>query len=293
MKQNFKWNHKNLAAFGLIIGTISALISVSLGVSIPSGLWPHAFFLLGTSIFFDSVHYLTTGQSLFSRIWRKKSFFLVPFTAGFVVEAMLDLVGIYLFATWSYPMFERLHYLPLYIILAPLGLLFLYESYTALTALLRKGFGTKASFDLPIKEKRNWARLVGLIGLALLLSSFLIFWSVPLNPWYIQFFVGFGFVGILEYLGWRRGEETLLTHILRRDPIPLVSIFFLSFTLAWGWEAMNARMGSWLYLNLPKDAIILTGGVPLLALLQWPFLYILFISFYRAVFASRKEPCPW
>jgi hypothetical protein len=80
---------------------------------------------------------------------------------------------------------------------------------------------------------------------------------------------------------------------LRHDFVPFISIFFLTSTIAWGWEALNTQLGSWVYINLPTNTPILAGGVPFIALIQWPFLYILFLSLYRSVFLPRKEPCLW
>ncbi|MEK6962909.1 MAG: hypothetical protein AABX70_00675 [Nanoarchaeota archaeon] len=280
--------------FGLITGILITLVAIERGVSVYQGLWPHIFFLVGTSLFFDAIHYLVCGESLLHRIWKHKHLFLVPFMAGLSIELLLDVAGVFLFLTWIYPMFNREGGLFLYVIFAPLGLLFLYESYTAVTALVRKGFHSSSKLNFEVSQNRRILNLMGFFSVLLFLFSMtLMVWS-DLNRWYIHYFVGFGVWSLLEYIGLKRGQETLVTHILRKDFIPLLVIFFLSFTLAYGWEVMNVSMGgSWIYTNLPEGAIILSGGVPLIALLQWPFLYIMFLSFYRSIFLSREEPCFW
>lgn len=293
MKREVQMRKYVMGICDLMLGAILTILAISLGVSVKKGLWPHIVFLIGTSIFFDAVHYIATGQSLMHELWSKKKSFFTFVAEGFTIEAILDFFGIFLFLTWTYPTFERQHGFLLYLIFAPLGLLFLYESYTACLVLLRKGLRLKEKYDITKKQKGQYGNIIGSIGIILFIFSFLLLYYSSLNPWYVHYIIGFGCFGILEYIAWRREQETFLTHIMRLDMVPLVLVFFLSFTLGYGWEAMNAQMGSWVYTNLPAHASILTGGVPLIAVLQWPFLYILFLSFYSAVFRPRKAPCFW
>lgn len=282
---------KQLLFFCIAVLTIIAVIQ---GFRIIiNDLWPHLFFLLGAILLFDVISYAINGDSLLRRIIKNWPLFVYLWLGGFFIEVFMDSLGIGVFKSWEYPIFKQGGGLWLYFAGAPIGLFFLYESYAGTSALLRKLSLTKqCSAESPFKS--NYMQLVGIIGLLLFISSFIFAFAQLFNPWYIHFFAGFGFLGILEFSAWKLGRETLLSHLVKGDMIPLFSMFLLSFTIAWIWEVMNIKLGGdWVYVNLPVGTPMLTGGVPLIAIIQWLFLYSLFILFYTTFFSSRDEPCPW
>lgn len=91
---------------------------------------------------------------------------------------------------------------------------------------------------------------------------------------------------IFEYLEYKRKEDTFLIHLLEGDYLPFFAIIISSLFTSIVMEIFNLPIKIWIYTNVPYENILFLG-VPLSALLVWPFQYLVFISLYHFIYKSE------
>ncbi len=140
------------------------------------------------------------------------------------------------------------------------------------------------------KEERIIFHYLGLVGIILILIPLPII--LLLNPDSLVRGLLFalplaGLWFLLEFVEHTQHKRSLLLDILKLKEGRLVSIFITSLVLGLIIEGMNLLIPAWSYKNIPFSHIAIFG-IPLIVLLGWMPLIVIFLSFYR-VFIKEND----
>lgn len=248
---------------------------------------PHLIFEIGYWLFFDSMDYHLSGNSMLHMIKKNKKLLFYLILMGAMIGAFFDLFGVILSNVWKYPeVIDILSGISLYVAWG-VFLLMIYSSYMVFLAIVKKEFGI---FGKKLVKKSTEKKIYSFMGIASILLLTI--------PTFSKFIFGFpsytylfglnliGFWMILEYIEYKRHEKSLLKDILEGYWNPLLAIVIGSLITSIVWENMNLGVNAWVYQNLPLGHISILG-IPLAIILGWPALYIIYLSFYRAIFKGR------
>ncbi|MBC7345764.1 MAG: hypothetical protein H5U03_10160, partial [Clostridia bacterium] len=129
-----------------------------------------------------------------------------------------------------------------------------------------------------------WPLFIGVGSVLVAIPLFLRMYYPKVLGWPILLSFS-GFWLIAEGICARRGRRGLIALWLEGRWWPAVSILPPALFFVILWEGLNGLMGSWVYQNIfwlePK-----VWNVPVVAIFGYIFWYILFLSFYEAIFGS-------
>lgn len=248
---------------------------------------PHLIFEIGYWLFFDSIDYHLSGTSMLHMIKKNKKLLFYIILIGAIIGAFFDLFGVVIADVWKYPeVIDILSGISLYVAWG-VFLLMIYSSYRVFLAIVKKEFGI---FGKKLAKKSTEKKIYSFMGIAGILLLII--------PVFLKFIFGFpsytylfglnltGFWFILEYIEYKRHEKSLVKDILEGYWDPIVAIVIGSLITSLVWENMNLGVNAWVYQNLPLGSITIFG-IPLAIILGWPALYVIYLSFYRAIFKGR------
>lgn len=276
------------AVYGLI-GLVMIIFSYFLGVGFGDIPFLHLSFEIGYWLFFDSIAYHLSGTSLLHRIWKRKRLLFYLIFLGALVGGAFDFYGVLLTRVWEYPVVTDIFgYVNLYVAWG-FVLLMYYSSYRVFSIIIRKEFGRFGEKLVSKPNEKTVFSWVGILG-SLLLIIPIVAYLFPANyPNVLLFALSIlGLWFISEYVEYQRHERSLLKDILEGYWNPVAAIIAGSVICSLVWEYLNIQTGSWMYKNLPLMSWEILG-VPVLVIIGWPALYVIFLSFYRAVFKGRDR----
>ncbi|MDI6721816.1 MAG: hypothetical protein QMD85_05460 [Candidatus Aenigmarchaeota archaeon] len=249
-----------------------------------------ALFTVGFWLFFDAIDYQMNKTSILHKIMKRHWMLLWLLLAGIFIGYTFEFFGRELAGLWIIT--DNPNYFELFPgILFGYGvpILMYYSFYRVILSLIgRRNFGIKLAGR---KSEKGIMGNVSIAGAIFTIIPLLLFPALgALDPVMRGFMFGFTLLGmwfLLEHIEYRRHEKTLLMDILEGrwvQPLALAAGAVITGLL---WEASNALNPSWTYTNLPF-ADVQIAGVPLAVLIGWIPLYIVYLSFYRAVFRGDR-----
>jgi hypothetical protein len=276
------------AVYGLI-GLAMIIASYFLGIGFGHIPFLHMSFEIGYWLFFDSVAYHLSGTSLLHRIWKRKRLLFYLIFAGALLGAAFDFYGILITGMWEYPVVTDVPGIASLYVAWGITVLMYYSSYRVFSIIIKKEFGEFGKKLLSKPQEKTVFSWIGIAGSVLLIIP-VIAYLFPGNYPNPALFASslFGLWFLAEYVEYRRHERSLLKDILEGKWVPLAAVIAGSVICGLVWELLNVHTGSWLYKNIPfADFQIL--GIPIIIIIGWPALYVIFLSFYRAVFRGRDR----
>lgn len=206
------------------------------------------------------------------------------FLAGCVLGVIFELGGNIIGDLWSYP-----EYVPFKSIATIIAWGFLsmmcFESYLAVMNIFKswKAKRTPRTFAKKFYDAIGIIGALGLVYFTVRVYMFFgkggLFWDcvvAGLSVWFI-----------MEYAEYRMHERSLLLDTISGYWKPILVLLIVTYLTAFVWETMNIPVHAWVYTNIPYSNIRLFG-LPVLVYAVWPFVYILYISFFR-IFLSHDE----
>ena len=171
-------------------------------------------------------------------------------------------------------------------------ILMYYSIYRVILTLLSKKFGTLGVKLTSHKKEGMIFKALGVIGIVLFLVPLFIstFYAFE-NPILRGLLFSFTLIGmwfILEFIEYSRHERSLLKDIFHGFWNPVLALVIGAVATGFVWEFLNLLKPSWIYKNYPLGEYALFG-VPVVILLGWILLFVVYLSFYRAVFRGRED----
>lgn len=165
----------------------------------------------------------------------------------------------------------------------------IYESYTVVTALLRRPPCPNRAYKTSGRLLRASAAFRVAGPLLVCIPIFMAMWVARPTGWLL--ILSFtGMFAIMEYVQWRRARVSLLSSTLRGDWHPWAGMALASIPYTLMWEGLNGWMHSWAYRGIfwlePK-----VWNVPLVALFGYLFWYVLFLSLLNSL--SERDLGVW
>tara|TARA_Y100000310_G_scaffold311958_2_gene358770 strand:+ start:238 stop:1011 length:774 start_codon:yes stop_codon:yes gene_type:complete len=245
-------------------------------------------FELGYWLFFDAIEMSLYGTSILQKIKNKWRLGLYLLFAGALIGLVLDFFGVYISKVWQYPVINTPFELLMLYIDWGLVILMVYSSYRVFLYLAKELVG-RVGIKLASKrvEKRIYP-VLGIISVILLIVPFVfqLFFSTESISIISIGAVFLGLWFLAEYVEYQRMERSLLKDILDGYWTPLIAIVAGSVVLGLVWETMNLPVKAWIYTNIPLSNVQILG-VPLLIIIGWPALFVIYLSSYRALFKGR------
>ena len=259
---------------------------------------PTIFFTTGFWLFSDALDYYLNRSSILHRIMRKKKIFLYLVFTGVFIGLTFDFFGILVSQLWGW--YYVGDSLLVSIFKYSRGLFFgygipilmYYSFYRVILYFVKKEhpkrLGVKIVKRAKIKKMYNYLLFIGIIfivaPLALIpfkeMDRFLAFVSfslVLLGMWFV-----------LEYVQHERKERTLLEDILSGYWRPLIGLAIAAVITGIIWEGLNVLAEGWTYQNLILQNVTIFG-VPIQVILGWIPLYVVYLSFYRAIIKGNDK----
>lgn len=243
------------------------------------------FYAIGIWLFFDAWDFKLNKKSLIHSGIKYVFFTLI---LGAFLGVIIELYREYTSNVWVYV--NPIDFLngPLLFIFWGVCLPMFYESYVVFSTLLNKYFKFKIK-KFSKNLRKNIFSILGIIGILFLLIP-IIFYKLNSGHFFTLMIFGLWFVS--EYILYKFNKKTLLDFIFVGDYRPWVSLIVSSLLVGVLWEIRNVLTGqkaAWIYIKTLPFLNYQIFGVPLLIILGWPFLYIIFLSFYKIFFRKDKR----
>lgn len=206
-----------------------------------------------------------------------------------LIGIVFDFFGAYLSGLWTYPDFSAFFYLKGIIFGYGFPMLMYYSAYSVVLHMLKYEFSSFGKKIAGAKGERRFFSLVTYLGIAATAVPLaFIPYSLAQVPRGLLF--GFTLLGcwfILEGVEYRQYKRSLLKDMFEGYWNPLVAIIITAFITGLSWEFLNTVDYSWRYTNLPLSGVQI-AGVPVAVIAGWVPLFVVYLSFYRAVFRKEK-----
>lgn len=252
-------------------------------------------FTTGYWLLFDSIDYKLNGTSILHKLRRHHTKFFYLILVGVFIGLVFDFFGAYISDLWEYPIKvdeNVLIYSKAIVFGYGIPIMMYYSIYRVLLHLIRKKLGLFGIKLASHRKERRIFRLLGVSGIVMLLVPLLISTFVNLeNPILRGLLFSFTLVGlwfILESIEYHEHERSLLKDIFHGYWNPLMALTIGAVATGFVWEFLNLLKPSWTYKNYPLAEFSLFG-VPVAILAGWILLFIVYLSFYRAVFRGRED----
>jgi hypothetical protein len=281
---------------GLLMVTIAYVINIFQISTALGNTLITALFTTGMWLLFDSMDFWVNGSSLLHRAKNRSSTLLLLILIGVFIGLCFDLFGGVLSGLWTGYFPQSLAGAPKYLVSVFFGygvpILLYYSCYRVILSVIRKGFGSMKTGKIASRKGERkvlkWLAAVGpiMIAVPVILFPFSGEWHAVYRGLMFAFtLIGMWF--ILEHIEYRRHEKSLLLDMMGGYWAPFVALVLGAFFIGFVWEFLNVLRPAWTYTNLPIQLSI--AGVPVYVLLGWIPLFIVYLSFYRAVFKGRDR----
>lgn len=275
--------------FGVLL-VILSFLSWFISVPKPLGLLVvNVVFMVGYSLLLDSGIYLLQGHSLLHHPKRHIQILTHVLLLTLVGGVLFDIYGLWIAKIWVYPEVSTsllLFYWPFWGLVG----LIVYLNYILFKIILRRQLGYRKKKEIVRSREKllfNFFGLVGASGLSAGTVILLLRWQTPVPIW-LLFSIGISAWFLFEFIEYERHETSLIKDILQGDWIPILAILGGSAVTSLIWEILNLPLQNWQYINWPYPNLNI-ADIPLMVFLTWPFIYILFLSFYRAVYKKETK----
>ena len=261
------------------------------------------FFTTGFWLFSDAIDYALNKSSVLHTMIKKHRIFFYLILVGIVIGIIFDFYGILISKLWEWygigksPVSTIFFYFFGLTFGYGIPLLMYYSFYRVLLHLIKKEFPER--FGIQIQKRKmtkkmfRYLLVIGIASLCIPLFAypFFIAQHTPFIGTGTFFLVLIGLWFILEYIEHKRNERTLLEDIIKGEWRPMIGIIIAAVLTAFLWEGINGianGRGGWTYTNLLWQQVTLFG-IPLEVVLGWIPLYIIYLSFYRAVIKGNDK----
>lgn len=261
-------------------------------------------FLLGIGIwlFFDSIDFKLNKTSLLHKIKSKNKIILYIIFIGILTGLFVEFFGAFVSNLWWEPHYPDLSGMPLieavfislykifraisvtYLILLPE----IYSVYRVLNHFFEK-IKLKGEI-IKSRDEKNIFHYLGFTGLIFIIIPLPLVVFLDLSSLIRGFLFAFPLLGLwflLEYIEHSQHKRSLLLDLLKLKEGKLIAIFLTSILIGLLVEKMNLFAPAWSYKNLPFSEFTFLG-IPIVVLLGWIPLIIIFLSFYR-VFIKEND----
>ena len=204
------------------------------------------------------------------------------------ISILVSFISVFLFGIWEYDrIFSPSENILVYIFTAfpAWGFYFLifHQSYQLFHRIIHRKYHFR---DRKIQKYSAW---IGVSGIAL----FLIGVTLPklnIEPFIAATLAAFGGWFILEGFELSRKRPTLLSDIVNGNFRPLVAIVLGAIILGFISEYTNlvAPVQQWNYYGIPFENIAI-AGIPVLLLISWSWMYIVFLSLENVTLINKEE----
>lgn len=237
--------------------------------------------VIGYWLFFNGLNKILFKESLLTKFkpWQILKIIALGGLAGLVLDFFMTLTHIIEYYTVNNIWIGFLLYLGWGI-----SLLAMYESYVFFSRIINLKFGFKFLPDQIIKCVLKHSAIIGSL-LILIVFVFFVHSSIP------YWFVILLFLGswlIVEYFDHKQSKSGLLKTLLDGDWNPVLALLLAAILFSIAWEAMNAPMQHWAYVNLfwLEPRIL---GVPFIAFFGYFCWFVIFLTSYRVFFDSKDN----
>ncbi len=255
------------------------------------------FFTTGFWLFTDSIDFCLNKTSILHKIAKKKKIFFWLVMAGILIGLLFDFFGILISNLWEWyylgePTYlAAIHYIIDLIWGYGIPILMYYSFFRVVMHLIKREFPKKLGIKLYNKTTNKFFRFLLVIGIISLTTPLILFYIIGQNKLTTNLEFGLALLGIwfiLEYVEHKRKEQTFLEDIIKGEWKPVLGIIIAAFLTAIIWEGLNTINPIWNYTNLFWQNIIILG-IPLQVILGWIPLYVIYLSFYRAIIKGNDK----
>jgi len=272
-------------AYYSLVGAVFLGISFLIwGFSLnPSLYHPNLFFEIGFWLFLDGVDFMLNGDSFLHKFKRRFGRLSLAIFLGAVIGAVFDLFGVIISKTWQYPVVTNIaKVIELYVAWGVCLPMF-YSGYRVVKHFIWK---SKINLRIKLKNKKSLLSMLGIAGFILCLLSAILGFAFNLKG-ILVFALGIlGMWFICEYVSFIEKRKNFLIDLVEGNPKPIIIAAIAGILTGIVWEFGNLSALAWKYTNIAFSDIKILG-IPIMIILGWPALYVLFLSFYRAVFKSK------
>lgn len=278
-------NRRFVSLLLIVLGIIIVCAALILAFSFNYNRF-YSFLLIGLFIILKEGYRLVEKKDLMS--WK---IFLILYAGVFFIFGLIgDLtLGIWLCKLWSYPSYNFLNYVNLYLLIYPLGGMVMVYSF----AFIEKIFGSRI-----IETKRSYlfskkfSLIIGILGVVLLIFS--IFSSLIYRGFFIYLFGGFFVLGFMSYFTLRIRKDDLVERMFIKPVKYLILILVVAYTQGFLHEFPNVFAKEWVYHNFPYESVTFFN-IPVtvlffgwIALVVGPYMIFEFSLSLNKLFRGKK-----
>lgn len=257
-----------------------------------------ASYYLGVLLLGNYITVKLGGFSIISRILgstkEKDNFIKVTIICGL----LFSLVAADLGGFWYFPYWSTFDYILIGFVLGgwPFYILSMIVCYEAVKVILDKVLPEKKIVTRYYKNEEKIYKILLIIGVlsavivvaaafynTRLFTNFIFSISSQKSPyleWYYWIVAFVGFLGITEYIEYRKRRSSLLKDAIHGYFTPILSIVLAGIVLSVSNEVQNLAVFLWRYTNYPLPNITLFQ-IPIFVIATWPLSIFLFIVFWR------------
>lgn len=254
---------------------------------------------IGIWLFLDAIDFKLNNTSILNSI--KKVHFLIVYIliGAFLISLVSELFGHFLYKLWGdifYLNFKTASISRILIFMRAMIIgyggpfLMTLSLYRIISHFIKKEHPIITINSNLKKIEKNIFPILGVIGLFFLIFPFFIsYFSTNLPEIYRIVLFGLSLLGIwflLEYTEYTKHKSSLLKDIMEFKGKYIISIIITSFVVSLIVECFNLLKPAWKYKNIPLSNIKLLG-IPIIIIIGWIPLVIIFLSFYRALIKSK------
>ncbi|MBW2993632.1 hypothetical protein KY317_03605 [Candidatus Woesearchaeota archaeon] len=268
---------------GLLLIILSYVFRINQGIQNPN-----LVFEIGYWLFFDALEFRLSGKSILHMVKQRKKFIFYAILIGALAGAVFDIFGVIISKQWSYPVVINFSEGVRLYLAWGIFLLMIYSSYRVFYILIKKLIGEFGKKLIKKSKERIMFKILGILGILIIIIPIIInlLFAFPKDVYVFGASI-MGVWFVLEYVQYHHSKKTLIKDVVEGNWIPVFAIIIGALVTAIVWESMNLSVKAWTYKNFPfADIKIL--GIPIVIIIGWPALYIIFLSFFRALIKDRK-----
>lgn len=252
--------------------------------------------MAGLWLFFDAVDFKLNKTSLLHKIRRRSKILIYVISIGVITGVFVEYFGAFVSDLWWEPFYTYIATKPAwqailiffstaiaiaYVMLFPV----VYSVYRVLNHFLKENKAVSAA-DKNLNGIFMQLGIIGFIFIIIPLPAVMFFSMPSLVRGLLFVFPLFGLWFLLEYVEYTQHKRSLMMDLMGHRKKELVAISLTSVLIGLMVEGLNLLAPAWNYKNFPFGHVQIFG-VPVIILVGWIPLIIIFLSFYRVFFKEN------
>ncbi len=253
--------------------------------------------MIGLWLFFDAVDFKINKTSLLHKIKSRNKIVVYIILIGVLTGLFVEFFGAFVSYLWWEPFYTYLSEKPIYQAILiffstaiAISYVLLFPAVYSIYHVFNHFFENMHLKGGIIKNKDiifHYLGFIGLLFIILPLPFVFLMDLMPLTRGLLFIFPLSGLWFLLESIEYCQHKRSLLLDLLELREGKLIAVFLTSIFLGLLIEWLNQFSTGWTYKNFPFASIEILG-IPIIILLGWIPLIIIFLSFYR-VFIKEND----